>query len=111
MMTLQLEVGKTYRARNGDVVRIIRSKIGRYLKFICDDGYYYTIDGCCPGANDSRDLIEEAIPETFDPLARVISALDDAERAEAEAMERIRESLAELRAAVEAAQKAMRGEG
>lgn len=103
-MTLQLEVGKTYRTRGGEIVRIVRRSFG-ITAFKGDNHRGYYVDGVCHAGNRADDLIEE------DPFARVISALDDAERAETEAMERIRSSLAELRAAVEAAQKAMRGEG
>lgn len=108
-MTLQLEVGKTYHAMNGEIVRIDskREEDGD-LWLRGNNLCYYMLDGSCPGVNGA-DLIKEE--EIIDPFARVISALDDAERVETEAMERIRESLAELRAAVEAAQKAMRGEG
>ena len=109
-MTLQLSVGKTYRARTGEIVRIVEEdeEVDDVSWMIGDNDYCYLTDGSCPGAN-SVDLIKEE--EAPDPFARVLSALNDAERAETEAMERIRDSLAELRAAVEAAQKAMRGEG
>ena len=106
-MTLQLEVGKTYRARNGEIVKITGRRLG-LLPFIGESYLAYAHDGRFNlGECSEHDLIEEIT----DPFDRVISALNDAERAEAEAMERIRDSLAELRAAVEAAQKAMRGEG
>ena len=110
MMTLQLSVGKTYRARNGDVVRIVSEQKKRYALFFSDFGAFYEKDGTFAGDARRFDLVEE-YQEITDPFDRVISALNDAERAEAEAMTRIRDSLAELRAALEAAQKEMRGEG
>lgn len=111
MMTLQLEVGKTYRARNGDVVRIVEKKEWG-MPYFGDNGINYDQNGRSPFGFDvsAHDLIEE-ISADFVPIFRTIRAIDNLERAEAEAMERIRESLAELRAAVETAQKVMRGEG
>jgi hypothetical protein len=49
-MTLQLEVGKTYRARNGDVVRIVgrdvlRSECTKNHPFLGDDEISYAENG------------------------------------------------------------------
>ncbi len=49
-MTLQLEVGKTYRARNGGVVRIVRrdvlrSECTKNHPFLGDDGASYAENG------------------------------------------------------------------
>lgn len=60
-MTLQLEVGKTYRARNGDVVEIVDRSAHNAFPLVGNDGISYAEDGRY-ALNDVRnefDLIEE----------------------------------------------------
>ena len=64
-MTLQLEVGKTYRARNGDVVKIVE---GDAVDFFDEAGCIYDSKGKFfngSGEPEPYDLIEE---DNFSPI-------------------------------------------
>src|SRR5690554_4656416 len=76
MKQLKLEVGKTYRNRNGEEVKIIE-KIGKgYWRYGGNNSKWYTESGdwdVC-GAEHPEDLIEE-VPETRHSFALVAEAL------------------------------------
>ena len=77
-MTLQLEVGKTYRARNGDVVRIVDFSGFQNQPCRGDDGCLYSLEG--RWEVDDRmsewDLIEEIRPTS--PLDAAIAKYEAA---------------------------------
>ena len=62
---MQLEVGKTYIARNSDIVTIIRLGIYKAYPFEGDDGLNYTEDGIFlfDDSVHERDLLSEFEPE------------------------------------------------
>jgi hypothetical protein len=87
-MTLQLEVGKTYRARNGDVVRIVGDDQEDYANFKGDDFCYYQPSGAIAGDSDHMrefDLIEEISPVS--PTSTLDAAIAKYEAAWAAAQE------------------------
>ena len=63
MKTLKLEVGKTYRSREGKEVKIIKNGGGCGYPYKGSDGEWYAESGRWFGIKDPRDLIEE-LPET-----------------------------------------------
>ena len=65
MSQIKLEVGKTYRSREGNKVRIIGRINSRIWSFIGDNGESYDGQGryYSTSFNDSRDLIEEVKKE------------------------------------------------
>ena len=80
-MTLQLRVGGTYRARNGDVVRIVSDDQGDYANFRGDDCCYYQPGGAIAGDADHMrpfDLIEEISPAS--PASELDEAIAKFER-------------------------------
>jgi len=62
MKQIKLEVGKTYRDREGKEVEIIRKDDNGRPPYQGDNGVWYTESGRC-GVEDPDDLIEE-VPET-----------------------------------------------
>lgn len=76
MKKLKLEVGKTYRSREGKEVGIVRAIYSRIWPFCGDNGKSYNEQGRCYSVNldDSEDLIEE-VPETQHTFALVAGAL------------------------------------
>lgn len=76
MKTLKLEVGKTYRSRKGEEVRIIRkADVNKYV-YQGSNGEWYTESGRWEdfGVEDPLDLIEE-LPETRHTFSLVPEAL------------------------------------
>ena len=72
MKTLKLEVGKTYRSRAGEEVKIVGTRDAKTWAFVGDNGEVYDEEGRYYSANwdYARDLIEEVPSEptrhTFD---------------------------------------------
>ena len=78
-MTLQLKVGGTYRARNGDVVRIVGLTAHPNYPFIGDDNILYAVDGrySVRGTRPDFDLIEEiAAPSPASELDEAIAKFE-----------------------------------
>ncbi len=104
-MTLQLEVGKTYRARNGDVVRIVGDDQEDYANFKGDDFCYYQPSGAIAGDSDHMrefDLIEEVSTDPASTLDAAIAKYEAAWAAEKQAMANVRKTMDEARAAIAA---------
>ena len=72
-MTLKLEVGKTYKRRDGVVVEIVELTGGTIYPFRSDLRDTYTTDGQLWGRDQvsTYDLIEEVKPETPSPVRTV----------------------------------------
>ena len=72
-MTLKLEVGKTYKRRDGTLIRITGTTDSIVYPYKDEEGISYTKDGVYWKIEepDRRDLIEEVKPETPSPVRTV----------------------------------------
>lgn len=79
-MTLQLKVGGTYRARNGDIDKIVHEFPGKdRWPFLGSYGLTYGRNGAYGGANlNEQDLIEEISPPS--PASELDEAIAKFER-------------------------------
>ncbi len=105
-MTLQLEVGKTYRARNGEFYTLVPPKGSAQHKFSFvsadkEGGWIaYNADGRWSGGGNQDhdfDLLEEA-----DPFDIIVAKYEAAWEAEKQAMETVRKTMDDARAAIAA---------
>jgi hypothetical protein len=74
MKTLKLEVGKTYRSREGEEVKIVRTSDSESWPFVGDNGKTYSKSGSHWYIELPDDLIEE-VPETSHTFGLVPGAL------------------------------------
>src|SRR5690554_4152685 len=74
MKQIKLEVGKTYRNRNGIEVKIIKKSIGSYPYRGANGSWYAESGRFDYSTEDPRDLIEE-VPETRHTFGLVANAL------------------------------------
>lgn len=73
-MTLKLEVGKTYKRRDGVIIDIVELVEGGIIyPFRCDRGQTYTPEGEMFGTKDPSpyDIVSEVKPETPSPVRTV----------------------------------------
>lgn len=64
MKTLKLEVGKTYRSRKGEEVKIVKHDVGSPWPYCGSSGKGYAADGKWASMGSPCDLIEEVPSET-----------------------------------------------
>src|SRR5690554_5718680 len=65
MSKIKLEVGKTYRNRNGEEVKIVEKDSGHKYAYLGNSGKWYTENGRCGSVTTTPfDLIEEVPTKT-----------------------------------------------
>ena len=113
-MTLQLRVGGTYRARNGDVVRIIDREARGLHPFRGDDSIHYAEDGRYSVADvrPEFDLVEEIPPPSpASGLDAAIAKFEEAWATAKRAMDKTHHAAENVAKAIRAAKEPTNEQG
>ena len=113
-MTLQLRVGGTYRARNGDVVKVLGSGGMSEYPYRGDDGQEYAVSGAwsLDGTRTEWDLIEEITPPS--PASELDEAIAKFERVWSDAkqaMDKVQLAAEDVAQAINAAKESTNEQG